>query len=166
MQDSVLNVKQKEKKVGKNKINFLLFFSICFLSCLIDQISKFHFKRVLLKNNGNIDIFKFFSLTFVKNYGILFGFLNGENFRIFIIFFSLVAIFLIFLFVLRLKKLEPYYQFSLGLIEGGIIGNLIDRIRFGYVFDFINFHFWPVFNFADSFIMIGVILFFIKQIRT
>ncbi|GAF88347.1 unnamed protein product, partial [marine sediment metagenome] len=48
---------------------------------------------------------------------------------------------------------------ALGLVLGGTVGNLIDRLRFGYVTDFIDFGFWPAFNIADSAIVIGVIIF-------
>lgn len=150
----------------KNKHNLAPFFITFFLSFIFDQITKFFLKEFLEKNGGNVNIFKFFSFTFVKNYGIFFGFLNNEKIRFFLIFFSAVSIIFIFFYILKLEKKEKYNLFSLGLIEGGITGNLIDRVKYGYVIDFINFHFWPVFNFADSFIVIGIILFFIKQIRS
>ncbi len=165
MQDFALNVKQKEKKVG-NKFSLFPFFLTSFFSCLFDQITKFYFTIFLQKNNGNIDLFNFLSLTLVKNYGILFGFLNYEKVKFILILFSLFAILFIFLYSKKFGKEEKFNQFSLGLIEGGIMGNLIDRIKYGYVIDFINFRFWPVFNFADSFILIGIIMFFIKQMRS
>jgi len=165
MQDFVLNVKQKEKRVG-NKISLFPFFLTSFFTCIFDQITKLYIITFLQKHNGNIELFNFLSLTFVKNYGVLFGFLNSEKIRFILILFSLFAIIFIFLYSKKFDKTEKFNQFSLGLIEGGIMGNLIDRIKNGYVVDFINFHFWPVFNFADSFIVIGIILFFIKQIRS
>jgi len=165
MQDSVSNAKQKEKKVG-NKFSFLPFLFTSFFSCIFDQFTKFYFTILLQKHNGNIDFLNFFSLTLVKNYGILFGFFNNGKGRFFLILFSIFAIIFIFFYSKKIGRTERYDQFSLGLIEGGIMGNLIDRIKNGYVIDFINFHFWPVFNFADSFIVIGIILFFIKQVRS
>jgi signal peptidase II len=149
-----------------NKFSHFPFLLTSFFSCIFDQITKYYFTIFLERYNGNIDFFNFFSLTFVKNYGILFGFFNNDKGRFILILFSIFAITFIFLYSKRFTRAEKYHQFSLGLIEGGIMGNLIDRIKNGYVIDFINFHFWPVFNFADSFIVIGIILFFIKQLRS
>jgi len=149
----------------KSKINLIHFFIISFTACIVDQISKKYLVKILLENGGNIDIFRFFSLTYVKNSGILFGFFSFDKIKIFLILFSLLAIFLIPLYFFKTKRSEKFLQISLGLMEGGILGNLIDRIKNGYVIDFINFHFWPVFNFADSFITIGIVLFFLKQLK-
>ena len=57
----------------------------------------------------------------------------------------------------RIKNNEKLMQFSIGLLLGGTIGNLIDRTLYGYVIDFIDFRFWPVFNIADSAVTISVI---------
>ncbi|HOK57327.1 MAG TPA: signal peptidase II [bacterium] len=149
------------------KFRFFLkiFLTTSFLALFFDQITKSFIVRLLKKTDGNINITSFLSFTLIKNQGIVFGLFNNEKTRIFIIIFSFIAIFFIIFAILKLKKTEKYHQFSLGLIVGGTIGNLLDRIRFGYVIDFINFHFWPVFNFADAFISIGVILFFIKYLK-
>ena len=155
----------RERKKVKYKFFFHTFFITSFLTLFFDQITKYFIVKLLEKYNGNLDITPFFSLTFVKNQGIIFGLFCNEKTRIFIIFFSFIAIFFIFLAILKLKKTEKYHQFSLGLIVGGTTGNLIDRIKFGYVIDFINLHFWPVFNFADAFISIGVVLFLIKYLK-
>ncbi|MCM8772952.1 MAG: signal peptidase II [Candidatus Omnitrophica bacterium] len=148
----------------KNKINLFIFITTTLLSCFLDQITKNFFMKIL-EENGNIEIFKFLSFTLVKNYGIFFGLFNNDKIKVFMIAFSVLAVFLIPIYFLKTEKKEKIFQFSLGLIEGGILGNLIDRIKNGYVIDFINFHFWPVFNFADSFIVIGVIIFFLNQLR-
>ncbi|MCM8818527.1 MAG: signal peptidase II [Candidatus Omnitrophica bacterium] len=148
----------------KNRFNFIIFFITFFFACLFDQLSKKIFADIL-KEKGTINVFKFFSFELVKNYGIVFGFLNNDKIKFFLIPFSIIVIFLIPLYILKTKKDEKFSQFSLGLVEGGIMGNLVDRIKNGYVVDFINFHFWPVFNLADSFITIGMILFFIKYFK-
>lgn len=138
--------------------NLKLFFLITLFSCLFDQISKYFIIQIL---NSEIKIFNFFSLTIVKNYGIIFGLLNIKKLKGLVILFSFIALVSICFYV----KIKSEYKIALGLIEGGIAGNLIDRIKNGYVIDFINFHFWPVFNFADIFIVIGIFLLFIMQIK-
>ncbi len=149
----------------KNRFSLILFFTISFIACVLDQITKNFFVKILERNNGNITVLNFLSLTLVKNYGIVFGLFNEQKINIFLIIFSLIVIFFIPLYLFKIEKIDRYSQISLALIEGGILGNLIDRIRNGYVVDFINFHFWPVFNFADSFIVVGIFLFFIKQLK-
>ena len=68
-------------------------------------------------------------------------------------------------YTLNVRDESKFLLFSLGLVEGGIIGNLIDRVRFGYVIDFLNFKVWPVFNFGDIFIVVGTFLTIFYQLR-
>lgn len=147
----------------KNKLR--VFFITLFFSLITDQISKKLIVPLIILKGGDIKITPFLSLSYVRNYGIFFGFLNRQEIRIFIIIFSFLAVFLIYFYILRNKIQNTFHLISLGLIEGGILGNLIDRIKYGYVIDFINFHYWPVFNLADSFIVTGVIIFFIKSLK-
>ncbi|MCM8784884.1 MAG: signal peptidase II [Candidatus Omnitrophica bacterium] len=146
----------------KNKLFSNIFFITTFFVVFFDQITKFYIVNLLKKFGENIYITRFFSLTLVKNKGIVFGLFSSEKIKIFIIFFSLIAIFFIFFYTF---KFEKYHKFCLGLVAGGITGNLIDRIKYGYVIDFINFHFFPVFNLADVFVSIGIILFFLKYLK-
>ncbi|MEW6382218.1 MAG: signal peptidase II [bacterium] len=104
----------------------------------------------------------FFHLTYVENRGAAFGFLaeTSARFRIpFFIFISLVAIVVI---VILYRKAEggAWIHLALIFILGGALGNLIDRLRFGWVIDFLDFHWyhhhWPAFNVADTAISIGV----------
>ena len=81
--------------------------------------------------------------------GAAFGLFKGQQ-----LLFILVSLFVIILIFYHMKKYESY---ALGLILGGTIGNLIDRIFLGYVVDFINLKFWPVFNLADTATTIGLI---------
>lgn len=112
---------------------------------------------------GDEIVLPFFRIVNVKNTGAAFGLFSslGNNFFIFI---SLVAIALIIIYMIKLPKgLE---LFSLSLILSGATGNLIDRLTFGKVIDFIDFFgYWPAFNVADSAISIGVVLFLWSNIR-
>lgn len=96
-------------------------------------------------------ISKYF-LTTVTNTGAAFGILKGFNIPLLII--SLIALVVAIYFYLKDKEL----RIPLIFLISGIIGNSIDRIVFGHVRDFISIGFWPVFNLADSFNVIGVIL--------
>jgi signal peptidase II len=97
------------------------------------------------------------SFTLVENTGAGFGLFRNQVFILVLI--SLAAISFTVFYILKKK---PVYYFPLALILGGAVGNLIDRLRFGHVIDFIDLHWWPVFNVADSCITIGsLVLFFI-----
>ena len=106
-------------------------------------------------------------VTFVTNTGAAFGLFKNSTLLFVII--SLVAIlFTSVLITLSIKRHEflsrPVFNFGLILITSGALGNLIDRLRFGYVVDFIDVRIWPVFNIADSSITIGTFLLILSSI--
>ncbi len=124
----------------------------------IDQVSKFILNNNLVLHQSNPVIKGFFYLTLVHNRGAAFGILKNQL-PLFILT-SIVAIILIYI---NLKNFAGSKKFSLGnlalvLILSGAVGNLIDRLVFGYVIDFLDFRVWPVFNVADSAITVGAIL--------
>lgn len=121
----------------------------------LDQLSKSLVSRLLQPNKPVIIIKNFFYLSLVHNRGAAFGILKNQLFVFVVI--SLFAIGLI-LYHLKDKNRSFLSGISLSLILGGAAGNLIDRLRFGFVVDFLDFRVWPVFNLADSAITIGVIL--------
>ena len=137
----------------KNK--YLIIFSTALIIIIIDQISKFLIKTNLSLNQ-NIPIIKnIFHLTYIHNFGAGFGILQQQQFIL--IFISIVVIGIIFYYFDKIKEKEIFLQVIVGFILGGTIGNLISRISYGFVTDFIDFRVWPAFNFADSFVTIGVI---------
>ena len=106
----------------------------------------------------------FFSLTYVRNTGAAFGFLASANptFRVpFFLVVPIVAMVVLGFLYRDLPKDARWRSMALGLVSGGAIGNLIDRVRLGYVVDFLDFHYqssyyFPAFNVADSAICVGV----------
>lgn len=102
----------------------------------------------------------FFSLTYVRNYGA--GFSILQNATVFLSLLSIVAIIVLTYMLFKTKNNDTLSKISYLLIISGAIGNLIDRIRLGYVVDFLDFiiinYDYPVFNIADSFITIGCFL--------
>ncbi|MDP6548386.1 MAG: signal peptidase II [Candidatus Woesearchaeota archaeon] len=137
------------------KKKYLAVFSIALIAVIIDQIVKFLI-RINFELNQTIPILKnIFHLTYINNYGAGFGILQQQKWIL--IFISLIVIGFILYYLDRIKEKEAFLQVLVGLVLGGTIGNLIDRISFGYVVDFLDFRIWPIFNFADSFVTIGVI---------
>lgn len=142
------------------------FIGILLLSTvLLDQATKLIIDRTFPLHHSVPVIEGFFSLTYIRNTGAAFGIFSGshESFRRpFLILFSLLAIGFIFRLLWRLSKTEKGLITALTLILGGAVGNLIDRVLYGEVIDFLDFYWssfhWPAFNFADSFITIGVVI--------
>lgn len=142
------------------KKNILIVLTIILL-ILIDQISKILIFNYIIENRDMVIIPGFLNFTHVKNTGAAFGILEGK--RVFFIILTVLA--LLYLSYELYKSKKKKYCIFLVLIISGIIGNFIDRLFLGYVRDFISFKiFEPVFNIADCFIVIGVILFVIFSI--
>lgn len=132
-----------------------MIFFLVITTLSLDQLSKFLASKNLLYNSPLAVIKGIFYLTLIHNRGAAFGILKNQ--LPLFIFTSLLAIILIY-FSLKNKKESKIYRVSLSLILAGALGNLIDRLFFGYVIDFLDFRIWPVFNLADSAITVGVIL--------
>ena len=108
----------------------------------------------------------FFNLVHTQNPGGAFGFLAGQNqgLRIVVfVIFSFLAVGIIFYFYKKSAESHSFLSWGFALIFGGALGNLIDRIRFGTVTDFLDFYIgdfhWPAFNVADSAITVGITIF-------
>lgn len=122
---------------------------------MIDQFSKVLIRRVIMPGNS-IDVVGIFRLSRVENPGAAFGLL--PNHQLIFLITTFIAVSLIIIYYRRLKPHERAVKLALGLELGGAMGNLIDRIFFGQVTDFIDFRIWPVFNFADIAIVLGLII--------
>jgi signal peptidase II len=104
-----------------------------------------------------------FHLTLIHNRGAAFGILKDQSY--FFIFMSLLAVIFIYLRLRESQNEEKLLEFALIFILAGTVGNLIDRISFGYVIDFLDFRIWPVFNIADSSITVGAIVLFYTLLK-
>jgi len=140
---------------------YFLISAVCIL--ILDQVTKYIIIEKLPLNSSIEVIRGFFYITHLKNTGAAFG-LFQDSTRI-LTTISFVAIVLIIILKIILKLDYAFYNVSLGFILGGALGNLIDRYFVGEVTDFINFTFWPVFNIADSFIIVGFCLIIILILR-
>ena len=125
-----------------------------------DQLTKYFIKRSALTTTGHL-----IDITYTTNTGTLFSLFSG-TYLINIVFIVLSIFAIMFLtYLLRLKE-SHLTNFSYILLISGILGNFIDRLLYGSVIDWINIHFWPIFNLADLFLFIGIflsILFLIKN---
>jgi len=154
------------EKSGANHHRYIKLFVISGLVVIFDQITKFLILENLPLFHSTIVIPGFFNITHILNPGGAFGFMAHQTSNLRNLLFLLassIAICFIFYFYKNISKTQPLLSSGLALIFGGAIGNLIDRIRFGKVVDFLDFyigsHHWPAFNIADSAITIGITIF-------
>lgn len=143
----------------------IIILSIIFI--IIDQVSKIIVVNNLT-NNKSIEVIKsFFYLTYTNNKGAAFSILTGR--RILLILVALIVIGVLIYYVRKNKIEGKVNKIALSLVIGGSIGNLIDRILRGAVVDFIDIKIfgynYPIFNLADTFIVLGVFLLLISMFR-
>lgn len=149
----------------KSQQTFLISVISIFSVVLLDRISKLFFISLFSVGESIPVIRNIFHFTLVHNTGIAFGLFKDQG-VIFIII-SIVAILLFGWFLYSQREEKDFSRlsvFAFSLIIGGAFGNLIDRLQFGYVIDFLDFRIWPVFNIADSAITIGAVILIIKCI--
>ncbi|HSB05343.1 MAG TPA: signal peptidase II [Thermodesulfobacteriota bacterium] len=135
----------------------------CLLVLSLDQFTKHTVQKNLPLHHRVEVIPGFFNLTHVRNAGGAFGILGGRKSgwgTLFFVGVSVLAVGSILFLVRRMKEDEKILTLSFSLVLAGAIGNLIDRLRYGEVIDFLEFYlssfFWPAFNIADSAICIGI----------
>lgn len=133
----------------------------------IDQISKLLVVNLLTKTDSITIIKNFFHLTYINNDGAAFSILVGK--RIFLILIAVLVIVMLISYIKKNNIQNKLELVSISLIIGGSLGNLMDRVVRGYVIDFLDFKIFnynfPIFNLADTFIVIGVFLLLLKEIR-
>ena len=144
---------------------FLSLFTVATI-VLADRVTKIFFSDLLSLGESLPLIRNVIHMTLVHNTGIAFGLFKNHGI-VFIIIPIIAVILLVFnIFYYRNnKELSRLYIGGFSLILGGAIGNLIDRISYGYVIDFIDLRVWPVFNIADSAITVGACIIAVKCLR-
>ena len=142
---------------------YTVFSVITLFVIVLDQSTKWYISKTMELHDSITVIENFFNITYMRNTGAAFSFLADFHYRIpFFILASVIAILVILMVVYRLRPDQKFAVVSLSLIFSGALGNLIDRVRFGEVVDFLDVHWyqhhWPAFNVADSAICVGVFL--------
>jgi signal peptidase II len=143
---------------------------IAVATIILDQITKWWILAVVMQPPQRIPVTGFFDLVLVLNRGVSFGMLGGAPSWVAaaLIVFALLLSLALTIWMWRAENL--LLGLSLGLVVGGAIGNVIDRIRFGAVVDFLDFYVgsyhWPAFNVADSAITVGVVLLIVDSLKS
>lgn len=160
-------------RVKESALYRAAYFLVSLAVLLLDQWTKGIITRAFDVHQSRTVVGGLFDLTYVRNSGAAFGLFASVDSSIKAIMLNSVAV-LVFIVVsayaLRSSHKSVRLQVGFSLILGGAIGNLLDRVRFGYVVDFLDFsisgHHWPAFNVADSAICIGVGLLFLDMLRS
>ena len=150
--------------VMSGPVRYLLLALLAGAIVAIDQATKLSIVQSMRLNESIPIVPNLFSLTYIRNPGAAFGLLAGSSDAFRMVFFGVTSLFALALLgtiLFRLPKKDWMGQLSIAGILGGAIGNLIDRLRYGEVIDFLDvyvesYH-WPAFNVADSAISVGVV---------
>jgi len=155
------------------KTNLVAILTLVVIIVVLDQVTKFWITSSLQLGQSVPVLADFFHLTLVRNTGMAFGLLSRSNIPFkaaLITFLSTAAMAAVTYYAFRSAQHERLTRFGLIFILGGALGNIIDRVRLGYVVDFVDIFYrdmhWPAFNVADSCICIGVGLLLLDSFRT
>ena len=136
----------------------IIILTIVFL--IIDIVSKLVINNLMDVYDSVIVIRNIFNITYVRNTGAAWSLFAGRTWLLIIV--SLIIISFIILYIYKNRPKNKFEMIGYSLVLGGAIGNFIDRIVYGYVIDFLDFNIfgydYPIFNIADTFIVIGVIM--------
>ncbi len=141
-------------------------FATFLLAFLFDQATKNYFYFYFMFNES-INMASFFSLTFVWNTGMSFSMFSSQPVLFNILLSSFALVVILFVLFKHFKTNSIYFAVAVGFVTAGSLGNIVDRLRFSAVIDFLHFYYkgysFPVFNFADVFINFALVLIFFDQ---
>ncbi len=147
-----------------SRVRYLLLALVGLIVIVVDQATKYSIVQSMRLHESIPVVPNLFSLTYIRNPGAAFGLLAGSSNAFRMVFFGITSLFALALLgtiLFRLPQKDWIGQLSIAGILGGAIGNLIDRLRFGEVIDFLDVYIesyhWPAFNVADSAITVGVV---------
>ena len=144
-----------ERKLGAGPSQWLALGAIALATVAADQLTK-HLVASQLQLGDGVHVAGPLWIRHVQNSGIAFGLFSRSTAVVIVL--TGIAIIWMLAYFARSGARHPVLPVALGLVIGGSSSNLVDRVRLGYVTDFIDFRWWPAFNLADSFIVIGVLV--------
>jgi signal peptidase II len=146
-----------ERPLGAGRRQWLGLLAIAAAGVAADQLTK-QVVAGTLSLGEEVQIAGPFSIHHVRNSGIAFGLFS--DWTSIVIALTAVAVLWMVVFFARSGSRHPILPVALGFVLGGSLANLLDRVRLGYVVDFLDFRYWPAFNLADVFIVVGVAILF------
>jgi len=152
-----------QRPVGAGAHQWLALVVVAGTAVVADQLTK-SIVSIRLPLGDAVAAIGPFSIHHVENSGIAFGLFANSTTAVIILTMAAVAAMLIFF--ARSAQRHPLLPVALGLVIGGSVANLIDRVRLGHVPDFLDFDYWPAFNLADTFIVVGVALLFVSFVAS
>jgi signal peptidase II len=144
-----------ERKLGAGPSQWLSLVAIALAAVAADQLTK-HIVASQLALDDGVHVIGPLWIRHVQNSGIAFGFFSQATALVVVV--TAIAVGWMLAFFARSGARHPVLPVALGLVIGGSVSNLADRARLGYVTDFVDFRWWPAFNLADTFIVIGVLI--------
>ena len=151
--DGLTPISVAERRLGAGWPQWLSLAAVALAAVGADQLTK-AIVSSQLQLNESVHVVGPFSIRHVQNSGIAFGLFASAT--SFVILLTAAAVAWMLYFFARSGSRHPVLPVALGLVIGGSVSNLVDRVRLGHVTDFLDFKYWPAFNLADSFIVIGV----------
>lgn len=151
--DALTPVSSAERSFAATRGQWVSLTALAVAAVIADQVTKYVVASNLSLDDG-LHVIGPFWIRHVQNSGIAFGLFSGATPAVIVL--TGIAVAWMLVYFARSGARHPVLPIALGLVIGGSVSNLADRIRLGHVTDFLDFRYWPAFNLADSFIVIGV----------
>jgi len=155
--DGLAPISVAERSLAAEGRQWLGLVAIALTAVLADQVTK-QLVVGTLALDEHVHVVGSFTIHRVQNSGIAFGLFPSATAIVIVL--TTVAVAWMLVFFARSGARHPVLPAAVGLLIGGSLSNLVDRVRLGHVTDFLDFRYWPAFNLADSFIVIGVVILF------
>jgi signal peptidase II len=151
--DALTPLSHASRSFAATRLQWLLLAAIAVVAVIADQVTK-HVVTGSLSLGDGVHVVGPLTIRHVQNSGIAFGLFSNATAGVIVV--TAIAIGWMLAYFARSGARHPVLPVALGLVIGGSLSNLADRVRLGFVTDFIDFRYWPAFNVADSCIVIGV----------
>ena len=156
-------ISSAERRLNAGLAQWLALLVVAGTAVIADQLTKSVVSRRLPIGDAVASLGPF-SIHHVQNTGIAFGLFADSTTAVIVL--TAAAVTAMLVFFARQAQRHPLLPVALGLVIGGSVSNLVDRVRLGHVTDFLDFLYWPAFNLADTFIVVGVALLFVSFVAS